>query len=384
MQEIRKLNSFDIEKFYSDIDLINGKKLDNERIKQSKEDAKAQHSLLKSLYSSPTGNYYKNNLTHVAKLYQPVKHGYIQRNVIHPEKKDEKYEERDIRHITLNTNFILPPTLDTIFETERQSWPSESFKAPDHSELNSIGSLSPCLRPFDCSQLKKNNIHSINIVIRNPIKLKDIGEQLQITSCKRPWETKEDALNTLKFAKEKGIKTLFSLDNKYYSSSFGKSLTKHLEEYDISHNMNHIDDGIDSNNFNKEEFYKIMEKFYESYKSGPVLIHCGAGNGRSGVFKAVIYMHLNKTKYELVRSFLRDKEDLLKPLTNNDFEPDENLEPVKVYSIVKESCEKIRDTHPDAIERAEDIEILNKMLHFLANRRDLPNNYISNSMITQN
>lgn len=92
--------------------------------------------------------------------------------------------------------------------------------------------------------------------------------------------------------------------------------------------------------------------------TGNVLVHCALGDGRSGMIKAAVLMKKSWRQGKLDVSAL-SADISIKPSVLKESE-------VLSYPVVKDSIDVIRQIHPKAVERADDIQVLNEYAEYLS------------------
>ncbi|AXB31851.1 hypothetical protein DSB67_10005 [Vibrio campbellii] len=88
--------------------------------------------------------------------------------------------------------------------------------------------------------------------------------------------------------------------------------------------------------------------------NGIVLVHCALGDGRSGMVKAAVLMK---------KMWMKNKPDSIENLDTSGVAIQPSIlkeREVLSYPAVKENIDFIRESHPKAVERADDIQVLNQ------------------------
>ncbi|MFJ2991300.1 dermonecrotic toxin domain-containing protein [Pandoraea sp. NPDC087047] len=100
----------------------------------------------------------------------------------------------------------------------------------------------------------------------------------------------------------------------------------------------------------------LMETLRYKYPGSNIMVHCGFGDGRSGTVKSAFVMHRNflgKTNHPSVKSADVVPADVHPPVQ------------VKAYPLVSDAINDIRQTHLGAVEREEDVQLLNEFFEYM-------------------
>lgn len=189
------------------------------------------------------------------------------------------------------------------------------------------------------------------------------------------------------------VGAIISLDKELsQSSTFSATKTSRADDLKLFLNSNNrridyivekdyfIEDGFkfsktdtNANNEKLNKFAKKLDDIVNEIKTqknrhpGKIItVHCGAGDGRSGMVKSAFEMEnlyfKNSLKYKN-HIQKQTKTERITTKMSTDFHPESNNN--RVYTLVHEAINKIRNKHPHAVERPEDIKVLNKYAEYL-------------------
>ena len=169
--------------------------------------------------------------------------------------------------------------------------------------------------------------------------------------------------------KQNNVSALISLDSGMSAReivSLTKQLASHNIEY-ISNKTTYIKDFFSIKALTQplsEDIDGLANRVLDllSTREGNVLVHCALGDGRSGMVKSAVIMKqmFNESRLDL-SNVLEGTKAYVKPSI-------ESEQAVLSYLDVKNSIDTIRKTHPKALERSDDIEVLNQYLEYLQNK----------------
>ncbi len=100
----------------------------------------------------------------------------------------------------------------------------------------------------------------------------------------------------------------------------------------------------------------LINHYKQLYPNSLIAVHCGAGDGRSGMIKSAVAM---EDLYKKPRSVYQNdrKSSRFKVRTQYEQRPPE-FQPA--YRLVQDGIAEIRKSHGGAVERSEDVEALNE------------------------
>ncbi|TDA48900.1 hypothetical protein EVG18_02905 [Burkholderia pyrrocinia] len=204
-----------------------------------------------------------------------------------------------------------------------------------------------------------------------------INKNYGVASIQRPKNFIGNPSQLQKFVgdlKSNNIKAIVSLDKKMYDDATKKTdhrFNEHLKEELKSNGIEYISDPnhFIEDFFNEDTAPKMQQlsgtvqlivDLRRKYPNGTILVHCGAGDGRSGIAKTALAMYdrfiKERNKYS----------DETTPTTSASTKFESG--PIKytpTYRMVSDSLNDIRKDHPNAVERPEDIALLNQYFRHL-------------------
>ncbi|TKE88180.1 hypothetical protein FCV53_23320 [Vibrio sp. F12] len=199
-----------------------------------------------------------------------------------------------------------------------------------------------------------------------------IHPELRIGSIGRPNKNYSTGAQLMTFCenlKRNNVAALISLDSGMSAReivSLTKQLASHNIEY-ISNKTTYIKDFFSIKALTQpssEDIDGLANRVLKllSTREGNVLVHCALGDGRSGMVKSAVIMKqmFNEGRLDL-SNLPQGTKAYVKPSI-------ESEQAVLSYLDVKNSIDTIRKTHPKALERSDDIEVLNQYLEYLQNQ----------------
>ena len=193
-----------------------------------------------------------------------------------------------------------------------------------------------------------------------------VNAKYGIASSERPgYNSPFDPGEYAKLLRKNKVKALISLDdNLARPGNHGQ--VKILD--DEFHN-NGIEWVLDKNHFIVDFFtskntpgaaqlaqtVSLMEHLRGKYPGGNIMVHCGYGDGRSGTVKSAFAMH----------SLFKGKGHHAKIKSDGVVPMDPQGPPVATYKLVADAVRDIRKSHPGAVERPDDIQLLNQYFEYL-------------------
>ncbi|WP_440974374.1 phosphatase domain-containing putative toxin [Pseudomonas koreensis] len=193
-----------------------------------------------------------------------------------------------------------------------------------------------------------------------------------LASMARP--TNSD-LNAEKFAenlKSQGVKAVISLDSRMMDKKQDSAYKAAMHAVRIrytSEKAYFIEDFFTAGLSTQPSIAQIdktirrIEELKAQYPDGIVAVHCGAGDGRSGTVKSAFimkqFLNGNADNY-------REDHEMNDVSTTKYDEEDEKR--TSSYRLVRDAIDYIRVSHPHAVERPDDVILLNKYAEFLLAR----------------
>ena len=193
-----------------------------------------------------------------------------------------------------------------------------------------------------------------------------------IYGSESPARNNRDPKEVIALYKQKNITHVISLDN--------IGLQKIIQECK-SQNINHQSRLIEDFNIHKKDYddyflplVNQVRNIISKNQNNKILIHCRAGNGRTGTILAAlqIYELINNIDNIPTLSALLDKKTN-KLLKNHKITGSKETKPDNVNKIIKITIENVRNTKTDgnlnAVEGSNDIDTLNKWTEKMILRR---------------
>lgn len=215
----------------------------------------------------------------------------------------------------------------------------------------------------------KKNVVSKTANTKGKVENIHIHPELRIGSIGRPNKNYSTGAQLAAFCenlKHNNVSALISLDSGMSAReivSLTKQLASHNIEY-ISNKTTYIKDFFSIKAHTQptnEQIDGLASRVLDllSKHQGNVLVHCALGDGRSGMVKSAVIMKqmFNENRFDL-SNMIDGWKTYVKPSI-------ESEQAVLSYLDVKNTIDTIRKTHPTALERSDDIEVLNQYFEYI-------------------
>ena len=206
----------------------------------------------------------------------------------------------------------------------------------------------------------------------SPIQNFNLNQADNLASMARPTNTNLTATEFADNLKAQGVKAVISLDRRMMDNGEDAGYKTAMEAVRIRYTSEEayfIEDFFTAGESSQPSIAQIdktvqrIDELQARYPQGIIAVHCGAGDGRSGTVKSAFIM----------KKFLESNADVYREdheaadVTRTKYD-EEDAKHTSSYRLVRDAIDYIRMSHPHAVERPDDVMLLNKYAEFLMNK----------------
>ncbi|WP_029793563.1 RHS repeat-associated core domain-containing protein, partial [Yersinia pestis] len=215
------------------------------------------------------------------------------------------------------------------------------------------------------SSSSSGSTQSVDSGYLSPVRNYHFFEDIKLATMHRPYPKKQASSDTITYSAEdlteaSPIKILIGLDltsknTQPYKSALAEKGIKYItkEKYEIT-------DFFEEGGLSTEQIDLTVNKILKLQKKDLVGIHCGAGNGRSGVIASALSINKQYTT-DKINSF-----DVTHSLRGSILK---DTQTYQVDTVTAKAVGIIREINPKAVERNQDVISLYRYSHFLYTRK---------------